>query len=332
MMSFDIFKEVVKEKIKDYLPEQFQNFTVDIHTIQKINREMAGLTLRDTNQANTISPTIYIDDMYESYKAGDDLAKVLMDAANSYVKAYEHPGITAGILDFDDAKDNVIMVLVNTEQNKDMLQHVPHREFQNLSIVYRWVVGRDEKGIMSTIVDNNLMEKIGITEDALFKAAVVNTKEKFPAVIKPMSEIIMDMMISDGIPREVVEMMIGDVSADKKMWVLTNESGINGAANMLYEENLHKVAEQLGEDLYVLPSSIHETILVPVSIGTPEEMAQMVQEANMNVVRLEERLSNDVYHYDKNLRKLTMATDNPNKRLDGIVAEMPLVYENEKKR
>ena len=47
----------------------------------------------------------------------------------------------------------------------------------------------------------------------------------------------------------------------------------------------------------------------------------MVNEVNTEQVALDERLSNEVYHYDKDLRKVTLATDTPNKRLDGIVAE-----------
>lgn len=332
MMSFEVFKEVAKEKIKDYLPEQFQDFSVDIKTVKKVNREKVSMCIRDPKPEKSINPTIYIDDMYEQYRAGDDLGKVLTDAAHIYVTAYENPVMSSQNLGFDDAKEKVIMVLVNTEQNKELLKDVPHREFHDLSVVYRMVFGRDENGIMSSIVDNSVLKEIGMTEDELFQAAVVNTKEMFPAVIKPMSEIIMEMLIKDGMPRETAEMMMEELGQNETMWVLTNEIDVNGAVSMLYEENLHKVAEQLGDDLYVLPSSIHEVILVPASLGTPEQMADMVQEANMSVVSLGDRLSNDVYHYDKDIRKLTMATDTPNKRLDGIVAEMPLVYENEKKR
>ena len=67
-------------------------------------------------------------------------------------------------------------------------------------------------------------------------------------------------------------------------------------------------------------------------IGDPYELAQMVAEINMGHVELADRLSNQVYHYDKDLRKLTMATDTPNKRLDGIVAEPPLMYETKQSR
>ena len=103
------------------------------------------------------------------------------------------------------------------------------------------------------------------------------------------------------------------------------------AASMLYENELHELAESLESDLYILPSSVHEVIAVSSDMGSPEMLAQMVVEVNMQEVSLDERLSNQVYHYDKDLRKLTLATDTPNKRLDGIVAEPPLVYDAKEK-
>lgn len=100
---------------------------------------------------------------------------------------------------------------------------------------------------------------------------------------------------------------------------------------MLYENELHELAENLESDLYILPSSVHEVLAVSTELTEPEELAQMVAEVNMQEVALEERLSNQVYHYDKDLRKLTLATDTPNKRLDGIVAEPQLVYDAKEK-
>ena len=115
------------------------------------------------------------------------------------------------------------------------------------------------------------------------------------------------------------------------MWVITNNVGNNGAVSMLYENELHELAENMESDLYILPSSVHEVIAVSTDMGNPEELAQMVAEINMQEVSLSERLSNQVYHYDKDLRKLSLATDTPNKRLDGIVSEPLLVYEAQEK-
>ena len=116
------------------------------------------------------------------------------------------------------------------------------------------------------------------------------------------------------------------------MWIISNERGINGACSMLYEDNLHKLAMELETDLYILPSSVHECIAVSASMGDPNELAEMVNEINMDQVALEDRLSNQVYHYDKDARRLTLATDTPNKRLDGMVAETQLIYDSGKTR
>ncbi len=126
--------------------------------------------------------------------------------------------------------------------------------------------------------------------------------------------------------------MIAEIPPEQTMWVISNEKGINGAVSMLYENELHELAESLESDLYILPSSVHEVIAVSSDMGSPEMLAQMVAEVNMQEVALEERLSNQVYHYDKDLRKLTLATDTPNKRLDGIVADLSLYMTQRKRR
>ncbi len=126
--------------------------------------------------------------------------------------------------------------------------------------------------------------------------------------------------------------MTGEMLPERTMWIITNEQGIEGAVSMLYEDKVHKLAERLGSDLYILPSSVHEVIAVSVKMGEPEELAQTVAEVNMDQVKLEDRLSNQVYHYDKDLRKFTLATDTPNKRLDGIVAEQETSHEMKKSR
>ena len=95
---------------------------------------------------------------------------------------------------------------------------------------------------------------------------------------------------------------------------------------MLYDDLLQKIAKDMDSDLYIMPSSVHETVAVSVNLGSPYELAKLVNEVNMTGVVLDERLSNQVYHYDKELHKLTMATNTPMKRLDGLVAEPQPVY------
>lgn len=258
-MNYDLFKEVVAEKFKEFMPEEYKDYKVDVHSITKVNQTMDGINLVPTGGDRlSTSPTIYINNMYEHYKECEDLQEVLQSAAESMVKAFvEAPNVSPKV-DFDTAKDNIIMVLVNTEQNKGMLENIPSRQFQDLSIIYRWVVDKDRDGISSTIVNNGLAEKLGMNEEQLYKAAVENTVRLFPPTVKSMNDVIRDMMMADGMPGEIADMMIGEVPEENMMYIISNDRGVNGAASMLYEDNLHKLAEKLETDLYIMPSSLHE--------------------------------------------------------------------------
>ena len=327
MMNYDIFKEVVAEKIKDYLPENLRGMDIKACPTQKVNVELDAISLVNNEMGQNISPTIYINHMYDEYKRTGDLERCLSNAANLLAKGYADRPESIPNLRLEEAKDSIVFQLINTEQNKEMLADMPNRSFQDLSIIYRWVVNKRDDGIESTVINNTLAKTLGVSEEQLFKLAVENTKRIFPPVVKSMNDVIREMFMADGMPAELAEMMIGDMPEDRTMWVITNTNGINGAVSMLYENNLHELAEQLETDLYIMPSSLHEVIAVSVNMGDPNELAEMVTEINMEQVRLEDRLSNQVYHYDKDLRKLTLATDTPNKRIDGIVAEAQLVYD-----
>ncbi len=330
MMDYELFKDVVTEKFLSYMPKGYQGMEVKVAPVEKVNRKLDGMSLLLPDSERMISPTIYINDIYEEYLRTGDLQKSLQNAADALDRVFREEPIPP--LDLRNAKDNIIFQLVNTAQNEDMLKNMPHREYQDLSIIYRWAVGVSDKGISSAAIHNGLAKELGMDEDQLFKAAAVNTRRILPPVVKSMNEVIRDMFLADGMPPETADLMIGEMPSKQVMWIITNEFGTNGAVSMLYEDKLHGLAEDLESDLYIMPSSVHEVVAVSVEMGEPEQLAEMVAEINMSQVELGERLSNQVYHYDKDLRKVTLATDTPNKRLDGVVAEQGMVYEAKQSR
>ena len=334
MMEYEIFKGVVGEKFKEFLPEKYQDAQVEIRPVDKVNRTLDGLSIRGSEPGMNISPTIYVNHMYEDYVTTENLNATLERAAEGFMKAMEQKeSINVNELtNAECAKDKIVFQLINTEQNKEMLANMPHREFKDLSVIYRMVVKIDREGIASTPVHNGLADTLGFTEEQLFKLAAENTKRLLPPVVKSMNDVMREIFMKDGMPPEIADMMLGEMPPEQQMYVISNNKGINGAVSMLYEDGLHDLAEKLGSDLYIMPSSIHEVIAVSTDLGNPNELAAMVAEINMDQVALDERLSNQVYHYDKDLRKVTLATDTPNKRLDGIVAEAPMVYEAGKTR
>ena len=331
MMNYEIFKGIVQEKILNYMGPEYANAIVDIETVQKVNQQMDALIIR--NQDDKISVSLYVNEMYKQYLKSEDLQEVMMDAVRVYKEAMENKPVQYEQLDFEGIRENVVFSLVNTEQNKELLENVMHREFQDMSIIYRWIINTEKEGIASTMITNRLAENVGISEQELYELAMENTPRILPIKVVTLQDMIMDMFCRDsGMSREEVEQMgfatFGDPSENDTVWVVSNEQGINGASSILLTDEMAKVAERAGSDLYLLPSSVHEMLAVSTSFGEPEMFAEMVQDVNMTTVSLEERLSNNVYLYDRETRSISMATDVPNRAIGDVVAEEPMHYED----
>ena len=303
---------------------KYKDCEVVIRKVNKTNREVDGLNMLDIPGLKNATPTLYVNDLYEKYEKTCDYEEIARMAAQTMeygIKSFNSQ-IKEECLDTSKLKDKVFFSLINAEQNRELLNTVPHREFEDLAIVYRWNIGSDSMGTYTNLVNNDLAEKEGLTENDLYNAASKNTKELFPVSIKNMNEVIGEMIfgesgIDEEMQKEFSEVM-QETPDENCMYVITNESKLFGAASMLYEEPIHELAERVGSDLYILPSSVHEVIAVSADFGSPEELAEMVYEVNMEQVDINDRLSNQVYQYDKDLRTLRLATDTINKSLNDV--------------
>lgn len=331
MMDYEMFKDVVKKNFLSYMPEKYQEMEVRIVSVERVNRRVDGISLCQENRKGLPSPVIHLNDMYDNYLTKWNLQETLQNAAEAMDRVFmQRPQNLS--LDMLAAKDNIIYQLVNTMQNEDMLKNMPHREFQDLSIIYRWVINAGDKKIESAAIHNELAKGLGMDEEQLYRAASENTKRILPPVVKSMNDVIREIYLADGMPTEIVDIMINEIPSEQIMWIITNKYGMNGAASMLYEDELHKLSLQLGTDLFVMPSSVHEVIAMSAGDLNPSELAEIVSKINREQVALEDRLSNQVYYYDRNLRKLSLATNTQNRRLDGIVAEQKRVCEVKQSR
>lgn len=311
MISYENFKKEVTENFLSYLPEEYQNMQVIVRSAKKINRTLDALSLDagDTLLKQRICPTLYIEDLYKNYMENPNMHDVLKAAAERMDNAYKGMPYFPSP-DIENAEKNIVFQLINSEQNKDMLKNLPHREFYDLSIIYRWIVDINATGVASAIVNNALADRIGMSEELLFQAAMNNTKNILPPEIQSMKKILGDNLLERGISEEEVNSIIN--GGQPEMLIITNNTGINGAASILYDEILQQAAEQIEDDLYLLPSSIHECIAMPARGIDPNNLSELVYSVNVTEVDVGERLSNNVYYYDKDMRKLSQATDNTN--------------------
>lgn len=327
MMEYEMFKELVADHFLDYMPQEFQGYSVKISPTNKVNQKLDGVELIPPgDKAMKVFPVVYANHMYEDYLNGQGFEEVMEQYAKGMQDIHRNLPDAVPSSVFSNAEEKIIMELINTEQNRELLESIPHREIVDLSIVYRIVTGMGDGMIYSALINNAHAEQIGMGEERMYEVASENTWKMLPPVAKRMSDVMREIFVVDGMAEEQAGQAAETMVPTDNMYVVTNDRNTNGAVSMLYEEKLHEIAEGFGSDLYILPSSVHEVIAVPTSMWEPEELAEIVADINMGMVSLGERLSNQVYHYDKDLRELTLATDTPNKRLDTLVAEPPMSY------
>lgn len=198
-------------------------------------------------------------------------------------------------------KENIVMALVNSEKKVELLKTVPNRQFHDLSIIYCLPINM----VRHEIITNSMAEELDIEEDELYVLSYRNTLRLFPPTIKPLHNVIEELAHEIGEPLELCD----EFSIEKGMiYVISNERGHKGAIYMAYDEVIYRLAEKLDTDLYILPSSTHEILALSTSGTDAVYLAQIVNEVNTEFVNPENQLSNKVYYYDRNLRKLSIAS------------------------
>ena len=311
MMSFEEFTESVKNNLVPYLSPEYSGAKVEVTRKRKVNVEVTGLSVFKECIKNRVVPSITLDHFYENYQRDGSMDDVLAVLADTVEQAYQN----IDEMDFLDNpinkldKSKVFMQLINSESNRDLLATVPHREFHDMSVIYRVLFQLDSDGMQSVVVTNDLAQTMEVSEEELFELAAEQTKELFPPRIQSMAEVMRGLLGGAGIT-ENVEDELG-FEDEVGMYMISNDYGIDCATNMVYDDVLYEASGRLGEDVYVLPSSIHEILLVPSSMGSPDELSEMVTSINRDMVKEDDRLSNQIFFYDRERRELHQASEVP---------------------
>jgi|GEM_PF-1728874 len=297
-------KAEISDRILGKLPEEFQDAELKFVEVTKNNDEKRNAVLIQKDGQN-VTPTIYLDPYVKALEEGSVTKDEVLDhIANLYVDNVRgadsigdtladslHPG------GFEQVKDMVVMQVVNTEMNAEGLKRTPHRDVEDLSIVYRLLFDRDEGGIASAKISDTMQQAWGVSEQDLFDAASKNTKELLPTKILPLGQMLENLM--------GVNPLDGPDDPTNVMYVITNESGVNGAAVPIYDkEAMDELTDTMGGGMFLLPSSVHEFIALPADQehagdNPVMDFAHMIQEVNANEVPDDEILGTVPYHYDK---------------------------------
>ena len=144
--------------------------------------------------------------------------------------------------DYDKMKDSLAMEVVSKERNADLLESVPHKDIEDMSVVYRFVLGESAQGTGTILVTNQMLDNYGITADQLHEDAVKNAPEIRPLVIQGMAEVLAKSM---GL--EDLEMMGLNIPPEQEqMFVASVEGNVHGAGVLAYEDFMDKASERVG--------------------------------------------------------------------------------------
>ncbi len=287
-----------KEVIADLIDICGMEFRVEERDVTKNNGVMLhGISISE-NDGN-VSPTIYLEGLYEEYKKGSMNPR---EVENEILRIYSREKSCKGlnmcfITDFDLIRDKIIFRLVNAERNEELLKEVPHRRFLDLAVIYTVFIDGIFKTPGNIVVRNDLMKTWGTDEGELNRLSLENTPRLKKPVIRELSDMIFDLMGSDDQEKDCMKEELFDTGA-VKMFVVTNNDKFYGDSIILYPDLLNEIRENTRSDFFLLPSSVHEFIIVPDDgIVDEEELKELVRSVNETSVGAEDYLSDNVYRY-----------------------------------
>ena len=293
-MNINEFAEIIKERLEERtglevrLAEVIKNNSVTLHGISIIVPEI------------NITPNIYLESFFKEYERGMSFEDITERIINVWEREKGHKHFDVEwFRDFEQIKERIAYKLVNYEANRKLLEDVPHVPFLNLAKVFYVTIDCKEFGSGSILVHNNHMESWGVTTEELDELASINTPKMFQAEIMSMAVVMKELM------QDVSEEM--ELLIDNKMFVVTNKDRHYGAAAMCYPNIIKEFAEQKECDLIIIPSSVHEVLILPCEGEDFKRFKEMVIEVNETALSPEEVLSNSVYIYRRELDKIVIA-------------------------
>lgn len=281
------FIAMVIDRIPEYL------LFYDIEEIcSKTVRKNNGVSLTGLMillKGENIAPNIYMEYYYNLYVDGTPMDEILSMIAAEYEKVRSRmDSCKSSEFNLYDMKDNIYMVLVNYERNKELLNDCPYIPFLDLAIVFRYKVSEDEGCISSGLVRKSEQEFWGLTIDELYEKALRNTEKMFPPVLMKLSEKMRQM---DGDYEFIPE---------TNLYILSNSINSYGSIYMTDIAKIHELANELSTNFFIIPSSIHEVLLFPDDNSMDRcHIECVVNDINTYVLSDTDYLSQTVYYYDR---------------------------------
>ena len=314
-MTYETFLEWIPKLVQSQLGEVGK---VRLHTIYKNNnvrREALCVLADDCN----VSPTIYLEKYYDRWKQGISLEQISNEICREYeVNQCGRYMDVRSLYDFEAMKGKVVYKLIHYDCNRELLDDVPHRRFLDLAVVYYLLVEDPFIGSGTALIHHKQQQMWQVDEETLYEMAVQNTDRLLGNEIVPMQQVILELLQRDMRQQLEPDMEMGICTRDQvdlwavdvleqmipkehhTMFVVSNYNKYLGAAAILNQERLMDFAVKIGCGFHVIPTSIHEMILIPETESVQrKELWELLQEVNEKEDNIQDFLSDQIYYCDQ---------------------------------
>lgn len=280
-----------------------ESYQVRLQEVQKNNNvRLQGLII--LHAAQSISPTIYLDDFYEAYRKGFTLEDIVEKILRVYREEMPKKDVDMSFFkDFSQVKNRICYRLIAAGANKELLEKIPHVRFLDLAICFYYAYQGKVLGNGTILIYNTHLDMWKTTPEELLCLAGKNTPEIFPWECSSMEAVIEELLEEQYEQTGEVLLKEGEQKRflqEMPMQILSNQKRVHGAAAILYPGLLKKMADKLQGNFYIIPSSIHEVILLSAAaMQSVNELKCMIEEVNTTQVEKQEILSYSLYFYSR---------------------------------
>lgn len=284
----EFYKNVAQEVAKNLGNEVI----VEISEITKVNLSLDGLTIRRKGEA--IAPTIYLNQYFNRFTDGMEMDEIVEDIILVYKNNL--PDNLADVFhvedfyDFDTVKEKIVLKVINTEKNLDLLENVPNlpMEGMGLSVVFyvSLMTGEQSAGIL---IKNEHLKLWKKEVSELISLAEENTNRMHSYIVKSLNEVMAEMM----------DLPADEIPDAPELFFLADENKTFGASQLYLKDKIREFAFLQDCDVYILPSSVHELLLLPANFPgiEPEYLKEMVMQVNATEVLERDFLYDGAFKY-----------------------------------
>lgn len=293
MMNKKEFTETIMVRLAERCPD-FSFETTNV--IKRNDEKLIGIIGRTSH---ALCPTVYVEPFYQNYRQGMSADEVIDRMAEifwqEHLSVKSELSIRNNMEDFEKIKDKLIIVLSSLDMNEQWLKDKCYRPFLNLAATVGILVDVDETSNSIIHVKEKMLDMWNVTFEYIFEVAKENSFIESNIRFKD----IYDVLTLDGI----------SLDADAGLlYVATNRHNFMGANLLMNNSFLYEIAEKLQDSFYIIPSSVHELLVLPAcQVQDIEGLNLLIQNINDTEVILSDRLSYTLYYYDCTTHKVSIA-------------------------